>query len=100
MQATAQPVVTEQPHDLIEQPLLTLEPVHRGVAELLVQRVEVEIDRLALADDFTKQIFKVVPEWVVQVSGQLMACLSLVNNVAYLAIDRPGPTEVVEQSRV
>ena len=72
MQAAAQPVVAEQPHDLIEQPLLTLQPVHRGVAELLVHRVKVEIDRLALADNLAQQILEVVPERIVEVRRQLM----------------------------
>ena len=67
MQAAAQPVVAEHPHDLIEQPLLALQPVHRGVAELLVQRVKVEIDRLALADNLAQQILEVVPERIVEV---------------------------------
>ena len=67
MQAAAQPVVAEHPHDLIEQPLLALQPVHRGMAELLVQRVKVEINRLALAHNLAQQILEVVPERIVEV---------------------------------
>ena len=100
MQAAAQPVVAEQPHDLVEQPLLALQPVHRGVAELLVQRVKVEIDRLALADDLAQQILEVVPERIVEVRRQLMGGLPLIDDVAHLAVDRPRPAEVVEQPRV
>ena len=55
MQAAAQPRVPEQPHDLVEQPFLALQPVHRGVAELFVHRVDIEIDRLALADNLAQQ---------------------------------------------
>ena len=97
MQAAAQLVVAEQPHDLIEQPLLALQPVHRGVAELLVHRVQVEIDRLALADNLAQQILEVVPERIVEVRRQLMGGVPLVDDVAHLAVDRPGPAEVVEQ---
>ena len=90
MQAAAQSGVPEQPHDLVEQPFLALQPVHRGVAELFVHRVEVEIDRLALADNLAQQILEVVPERIVEVGGQLMGGPVLINNVAHLAIDRPG----------
>ena len=91
MQAATQPVVAEHPHDLIEQPLLALQPVHRGVTELLIQRVKVEIDRLALAHNLAEQILEVVPERIVEIRGQLMGGLALINDVAHLAIDRPGP---------
>ena len=97
MQAAAQPWVAEHPHDLIEQPLLALQPVHRGVAELLVQRVQVEIDRPALAHHLAQQILEVVPERIVEVRRQLMGGVPLINDVAHLAVDRPGPAEVVEQ---
>jgi hypothetical protein len=100
MQAAAQPVVTEQPHDLVEQPLLTLQPVHRGVAELLVHRVKIEIDRLALADNLAQQILEVIPERIVEVRRKLMGGLPLINDVAHLAIDRPRPAKVIDQPRV
>ncbi len=70
------------------------------MTELLVQRVEVEIDRLAPADYLAQQILQVVPERIVEVRRQLMGGLPLSNNVAHLAVDRPGPAEVVEQPRV
>ena len=70
------------------------------MAELFVHRVEVEIDRLALADNLPQQILEVVPERIVEIGGQLMGGLVLIDDVANLAIDRPGPAEVVEQSRV
>jgi len=100
MQTAAQLVVPEQPHDLVEQPFLAFQPVHRGVAELLVHRIEVEVDRLALADYLAQQILKVVPEWIVEVSRQLMGGVPLIDDVAHLAVDRPGPAEVVEQPGV
>src|SRR5215469_18194823 len=100
MQAAAQLLVAEQTHDLVEQPFLTLQPVHRGVAELLIHRVEVEKDRLAMADNLAQQVLEIVPERIVKVRGQLMGGLPLIDDVAYRAVDRPGPPEVIEQPRV
>ena len=100
MQAAAQLVVAEQPHDLIEQPLLAFQPVHRGVAELLVQRVQVEIDRLAAVDDLAEQILEVVPERIVKVRRQLVGVVLPVDDVAHFAVDRPGAAELIEQPGV
>ena len=97
MQAAAQPVVPEQPHHLVEQSLLAFQPVHRGVAELLIHPVQVEVDRFAMAENLAQQVLKVVPERIVEIRGQLMGRLPLVNDVPQLAVDRPRPAEVVEQ---
>ena len=70
------------------------------MAELLVHRVKVEIDWLAVADNLTQQVLEVVPERIVEVRGQLMGGLPLIDDVADLAIDRPRPAEVIEQPRV
>ena len=100
MQAAAQLVIPQQPHDLIEQPLLALQPVHRGVAELLVHRVQVEIDRLAPGDHLAQQVLQVIPQRIIQVRGQLMGRLPLVDDVPHLAVDRPRPAEITQQPRV
>jgi hypothetical protein len=100
VQPPAQLVVPEQPHDLVEQPLLASQPVHRGVAELLVYRVEVEVDWLALGDDLAQQVLEVVPERVVEVGGQLMSRVPLVDDVAHFAVDRPRPARVADQPGV
>jgi hypothetical protein len=50
--------------------------------------------------DLAQQILEVVPERIVEVRGQLMSGLPLVDDVADLAVDGPGPAEVVEQPGV
>ncbi len=100
VQAAAQPVVPEQPHHLIEQPLLAFQPVHRRVAELLIHRVQVEVDRLALADDLAQQVLEVIPQRVVEVGGQLMGGVPLVDEIPHLTVDRAGAAEIAEQARV
>jgi hypothetical protein len=70
------------------------------MSELFVQRVKIEINRFAMSDNLAQQILEVVPERIVKVRRQLNSGLPLVDDVAHLAIDRPGSVEVLEQSPV
>ena len=89
MQPATDPVIPEHAHDLVKQSLLAFQPVHRGVAEFLVDRVQVHVDRPALGENFAEQIFQVVPERIVQESGQLMGGLPFIDDVPDLAVDGP-----------
>ena len=59
-------VVSEQPHDFVEESLVALEPEHRCVVELLVHRVEVEEDRRALRQDLRDESLEIAPSRINQ----------------------------------
>jgi hypothetical protein len=57
-------------------------------------RVEVEVDRLALADHLAQQVLEIIPERIIEVRRQLVGRLPLVDHVAHLAVNRTGTAEV------
>ena len=92
--------VPQQPHHLVEEPFLAAQPVHRRVPELLVHRVQVEVDRLGRAEHLGQQVLQVVPQRVVEVRGQLPGGVLLVHHVGQLRVDVPGPAHLAEQPAV
>ncbi len=100
VQAPAELRVPEEAHHLVEQAHLAAQPVHRRVAELLVDRVEVEEDRGARPQDLGEDVLEVVPCRVLDVGGELAGVVAAVDDRAQLRVDRPGPAELAQQVAV